>query len=65
MRKGLNMMVSGDFRVSEFKTKTFGVVYIEEKSRPLMSVQDNSEKWRKKIDEITSSEDYEIVRTKG
>jgi hypothetical protein len=65
MREGLSMIVSGDFRVLKFKTKTFGVVYIEEKPRPLISVQDNSEKWRKKIDEITSSEDYEIVRTKG
>ena len=62
MREGLSKMASGDFRVEKLKTKTFGVVCMIGIFNPLISVKDNSSKWRSKIDKITSSAEYDVVR---
>ena len=61
MIDGINMMASGDFRCSRLLTKTFGLVKFEYKDEPFIRVIDNSDVWRKKIDLITSSAEYDSI----
>lgn len=61
MIEGINMMLSGDFRCSHLKTKTFGLVSFEYADEPFITVKDNTKQYRDKIDAITSNAEYDII----
>lgn len=61
MKDGIYMMLSGNFRCRHLLTKTFGLVNFRHEDEPAITVTDNSKEWKRKIDLITSSAEYDIV----
>lgn len=61
MTEGINMTLSGDFRCSYLKTKTFGVVSFDIVNEPFITVRDNIKQYRDKVDTITSNTEYDII----
>ncbi len=61
MIEGINMMLSGDYRCSYLKTKTFGMVSFEIADEPFITVRDNIKQYRDKVDTITSNTEYDII----
>lgn len=61
MIEGIYMMLSGDYRCSHLKTKTFGMVSFEIVDEPFITVRDNIKQYRDKVDTITSNAEYDII----